>query len=725
MAMRFPAMGGHVGAAAAALLCFGAASCAPPPVETHEARLTAAEDAAHPGRAVYEQNCASCHDNTERSGAPTLESIRTLNTATVRYALELGYMQQQASHLTPEQREQVIDWLPASEGNDDWVQHARCSIKLRRVAIDGAPRTAVSFGLDPANNRSQSTQQSGLRKADMENLELAWAVAFPQTPTMRSQPVIVGDTIFIAATDSARVYALDTGTGCAKWVYASDMTLRSSLAFAEPGPGRPAMILAGDAAGKVHAINAETGAGVWVTDVKLTSLNRITGAPVVSGDRVFAPLSAIEVNYTSDDEYQCCKGQGAVVALDLATGRKLWVGRTMDEATPQRIGRTGTQQWGPSGAIIWSTPVIDERRQLLYAGTGENTSWPATNTSDAIIAYDMATGARKWVFQATSFDIWNYACGRRAANCDWPGEYHSPDFDFGATSMLVKLEDGRELVVAGQKSGVLWALNPDNGQLVWSNRVGRGSASGGVHWGMAFDGTRVFAPLNDPGIPPGVSIGGQPANPNWGPGIHAVNAATGEIEWTYKPNQRDCGADVPAAQATRPAAEWRITPIAAPMMPTPRPATPPAPRVQTVAATPSPAASPSPAAAGAPAPSPTAAAPAAEAPRPAAGGEGGGPGARARCRLGMSPAPLLVDGALVTGTTGGWLRIFDGATGRILFEYQTNREYETVNGLPGHGGSLDSAPYVAGDGTLFVQSGYARFGENPGNVLLAFRPKRR
>jgi polyvinyl alcohol dehydrogenase (cytochrome) len=91
----------------------------------------------------------------------------------------------------------------------------------------------------------------------------------------------------------------------------------------------------------------------------------------------------------------------------------------------------------------------------------------------------------------------------------------------------------------------------------------------------------------------------------------------------------------------------------------------------------------------------------------------------------MSPAPLLVDGAVVTGTTQGMLRIFDNVTGEVLFEYQTNRPYpDTVNGVEGHGGGLDSAPYIAARGTLYVQSGYARFGQPPGNMLLAFRPKR-
>jgi polyvinyl alcohol dehydrogenase (cytochrome) len=357
--------------------------------------------------------------------------------------------------------------------------------------------------------------------------------------------------------------------------------------------------------------------------------------------------------------------------------------------------------------MVWSTPVIDPKRNQLYAGTGESLSWPATNTSDAIIAYDLATGEKRWVFQAARNDIWNSACGRRGANCDWPGEYWSPDFDFGATSMLIKRKDGSELVIAGQKSGVVWALDPDTGKLVWSNRIGRGSAMGGIHWGMAFDGERIFAPLND--------SAGSPDNPNWGPGIHALNAMTGEIEWSYKTNARDCGQDIPAAAASRPAPEWRITPVEAPLLPPPRPAATPPPRrpLAVAAATP-------------PASATSTVTPIVQR---ASATEGAAPARlaapRARCRLGMSSAPLLVDDAVVTGTPQGMLRIFDNATGEVLFEYMTNRTYEnTVSGVPGQGGALDSAPYVAGDGTLFVQSGYARFGEPPGNVLIAFRPKK-
>lgn len=683
--------------ALAAAIVLAASGCAPRPGET-ASHTAAAADGEHPGKAVYDQWCASCHNDGGQSGAPSYEAIRQLNRATVKYALELGYMKIQAKDVPKEELAQLIDWLPSAEGtNDSWITAARCPVKTREVRLEGQPRYSTTFGVGDDGTRSQSAELAGLTRDQMKDLEVAWVAAFPQTPTMRSQPVIVGDTLFIAATDSGRLYALDTNTGCVKWHYVSDMTLRSSLTFAEMENGEGAIVM-GDAAGFVHAVDARTGRKLWVSNARLNEYNRITGAPVVHDGKVITPVSAIEVNYAGADDYECCKGQGAVIAFDLKTGEKLWTGTTMEPAQPTRLSRTGTQQWGPSGAIIWSTPIIDAKRNVAYAGTGENVSWPATDTSDAIVAYDLDTGAKKWVFQATKADIWNYACGRRGANCDWPGEYHSPDHDFGATAMLIKRTDGSELVVAGQKSGVVWAINPDTGQQVWSNKVGRGSANGGAHWGLAFDGELIFAPMNDPNRP-----GAPGENPAFGPGIHALDAMTGEIRWSYKPNQRDCGAELPVAKAYTPPPEWRMQAVTAPVLPAPRttqpprPATPPqAPAATTGGATP-------------------AATPPAPPARPTA-----------PCRLGMSPAPLLVDGAVVTGTTQGMLRIFDGKTGEVLFEYMTNREFpKTVNGVPGQGGGLDSAPYIAGDGTLFVQSGYARFGEPPGNVLIAFRPKKR
>ena len=62
------------------------------------------------------------------------------------------------------------------------------------------------------------------------------------------------------------------------------------------------------------------------------------------------------------------------------------------------------------GAPVWCSPTIDAKRGLVYIGTGENYTYPTTNTSDAIQALDLKTGKLIWNFQATNGDAYNVAC---------------------------------------------------------------------------------------------------------------------------------------------------------------------------------------------------------------------------------------------------------------------------------------------------------------------------
>ena len=71
------------------------------------------------------------------------------------------------------------------------------------------------------------------------------------------------------------------------------------------------------------------------------------------------------------------------------------------------------------------------------------------------------------------------------------------DVDFGAGTILANRSGGRDIVLAGQKSSTLWALDPDReGKVLWSRNFGPGSIAGGIHWGIAYDGQRVFAPVS-------------------------------------------------------------------------------------------------------------------------------------------------------------------------------------------------------------------------------------
>jgi polyvinyl alcohol dehydrogenase (cytochrome) len=610
-----------------------AAACVVYFAADHSYAVTPDEDATHPGHAIYERTCGACHNNPQATRAPALASLRLLNRATVDYAINVGYMKMQAKDLRSDEKSQLTEWLSLGQTDQSaWIARAKCTGKTALIDATARP-IASTFGLGLHNLRRQSSAQAGLKTADFAQLELAWAVAFPQTPSMRSQPVVAGNTIFIAAADAGRVYALDSQSGCVKWQFESPYPLRSSLSYGEIEKSNPVIAL-GDSVAAVLLIDAISGKQLWRTDIRQHETNRITGAPIIYKNRIFAPLSSVEINYAALDTYECCKAQGAVVALDLQTGKQLWVGHTMPPATKQKLNRVGAQLWGPSGAPIWSTPAIDEKRNVLYVGTGENNSLPATETSDAIVAFDLDTGERKWAFQATKKDIWSYAC-RNGANCDFGDQAVIADHDFGGSVMIVKRKDGRDLLVAGQKSGTVWALDPDrNGALVWSQKIGVGGGNGGVHWGTATDGTRVFAPMNDRAPSPELPLSG--------PGLHALDIESGKTLWSRKA-EGDCSGD----------------------------------RKQRYSA--------------------------------------------CDTRVGFSSAPLVVDGAVVQGSQDGILRVFDATSGATLWTFDTMRKFDTVNHVEGNGGAIDSSPYVAANGTLFVVSGYARFGEAPGNVLLAFR----
>lgn len=602
----------------------------------------AEEAPAHPGAAVYGQYCAACHDQPEATRAPDLSALQQLNADALRLALTRGVMQQQAKDIPRRQLYMLIDYLAAKESDSgEWLAGIMCGDDRRRLNLqtDAAlPRVGIDF----RSSRHMSAERAGLTSGDLEHLELAWAIGFPDTASLRSSPVIVGRTLFYTAPQTGRLLALDVGgaSPCVQWVYEAGTELRTSVSYGELGEGgRRALVLA-DRRGRVHAVDARTGERIWAAEGRHSDGAGITGAPVLFGDRVIVPVSGSGVGRGADPNYECCVEHGAVVALDAVTGEKLWTYHTTREAEyTGRVSRIGVKQRGPSGAPVWSSPTIDAERGVVYATTGQNTSLPATTTSDAVLAIDLATGKLRWSFQGLADDVWIIGCRedteRSTPNCPSPEESVLKDFDFGAGAVLARRSDGRDVLLAGQKSGDLWALDPDTGELIWHQRFGQGTPLGGIHWGLATDGKRVFAPVNDPGLP-------QPGYvPE--PGMNAVDIDSGRVVWR-SPVRADCSE---ARKARFP-----------------------------------------------------------------------------QCaeKYGLSAAPLVVDRSVVAGSVDGRLYIYEAASGRVVFEYDALRDFDTVNGYPGKGGSIDSQSVFAGAGMLFVGAGYGGFRQAPGNVLLAFRP---
>ncbi len=501
------------------------------------ARAAPQQDTAQAGQGVYQRACALCHDHAEALRAPTLATLKGMRYQQIYFALTVGKMQGQGQTLSGTERSELIDYLIGrARVSDAWTAQLRCSAGRRKVDLS-MPATVADFGFDLHNHRHLTAAEAGITTVDFRHMQLAWALAFPRATTMRAQAAVVGTTLFLPVADASQLYAIDIAQQpCLKWIYKSDVPLRTGVGYGElPGSHRKVLVFA-DVGTRIHMIDAATGAPIWKHAVHLTSLSNTTGTPVLLGGRVYVPLSASEINVGADPQHLCCTTHGAVIALNATTGAEIWTAHTMPDAKPIRDRGDGQMMWGPSGAPIWTSPAIDERRGVLYVGTGEATSAPAAPTIDSVLAIDLKTGAIRWRFQSTADDVFLTGCMIRHDGLNCPHEGRLLDHDFGASIVLAKRSDGHDVVLAGQKSGMLYALDPDaQGKVLWQHSFGAGSIIGGIHWGLAFDGARVFAPMN-------TFPGADGTDPGERAGLHAVAVDSGTVLWSYYP-QPDCSGD--------------------------------------------------------------------------------------------------------------------------------------------------------------------------------------
>ena len=376
------------------------------------------------------------------------------------------------------------------------------------------------WGRDLANTRFQP--HAGIAAGDVPHLTLKWAFAFPGAMTW-GQPTVVGGRVFVASA-TGEVYAIDASTGCTLWTAHVGTAVRTAVTI---GPDRIATGLSGpvayfgDVSAVVHAVDATTGAERWHVRVDEHPDARITGAPVLFHNRLFVPVSSFEEGPAADPAYACCTFRGSVVALDAATGRMLWKHRTIPERPrPYRRKGVPTVLEGPAGGAVWNAPTIDPVHGILYVGTGNDYTDIDAATTDAVLALGISDGRLRWAHQLTPRDHWASGCALGGACPIQPGE----DADFAASTILVSLPTGRRVLVAAQKSGVVYGLDPTtDGRVLWTRRVGAGGVFGGVEWGMAALGGTVFVPISD----------SMPTRPTDSPrpGLGAIDAATGKMLW--------------------------------------------------------------------------------------------------------------------------------------------------------------------------------------------------
>ena len=587
---------------------------------------------AHPqtGEEIFESACTSCHTPAGDERTPGVSLLRQLTPRAIVASLEDGVMRAEGADLTPEQRIGVAEYLTRRRYEAVPVPESTFCSGLPWTGMDPAAVSWMGFAGNLAGTGYQPPQRAGLTAADVPNLELRWAFAFPGGTGMRTSPAVAGDAALVAG-PFGEVMALDLATGCVRWGFEADAPVRGAITVGEGPDGRSTAYFV-DSRTNAYAVDLESGSLVWRVRVGWHAVAYGTGSPALHDGRLYVPVSSLEVSVAGNPRYECCTSSGAVAALDAATGDVLWYHRVIPgyaEETGQN--GAGTTTWGPSGAAVWSSPTIDPARGLLYAGTGENLTHPTTESSDAILALDLETGELAWSFQATAGDAFNMAC-TQATNRDNCPNPPGPDLDFGMAPMLVTRPDGKEILVAGQKSGDVWALDPDNdGALLWSTAVGKGSALGGIHWGMATDGRYAYAPNADRNA---VIVDVNPDR-ELSPGLYALDLMTGEVVWSVRMPEEACAG-------------------------------------------------------------------------------------RRRCYSSNSAGVTAIDGVVFAGGLDGFIRAHSAEDGRVIWEFDTTQPVETVGGVPGRGGAIDGPGPVVAGGTLFVNSGYATFGQMPGNLLLAF-----
>jgi polyvinyl alcohol dehydrogenase (cytochrome) len=516
--------------------------------------VLAADGPPHPGAALFAKTCATCHEGGVAK-APHTMFLQMMAADAIYDALTVGIMQSQAAALSSDEKQAVAEYLAGQTVAEarNRPQPKRCEGAAATFDLKDPP-AHVGWGLDGNNSRFVPTDVAGLTAADVPNLELKWAFAFPNAQRVRSQPLVALGAVYVGS-QNGTVYALDAGSGCVRWTFRATAEVRTAPLMDPDAPRRTKtpLLYFGDLMARVYAVDATTGFLVWSAKVDDHPNATVTATPTLHDGRLYVSVSSLEVTSAADPKYPCCTFRGSVVALDAKTGRQVWKSYSIPE-TPTKVGTTpaGTPIIAPSGAPIWNTPVVDAKRGIVYAGTGENYSSPAGDTSDALLAFRMKDGKLLWARQKTKGDAWNVGCMMLPAKQNCPKE-DGPDYDFGAATILANL-DGKPVLFAGQKSGDVFALDlTKDGEPLWGRKIGRGGIQGGVHFGMAFAGDTLFVPISDKDMAARTYT--VPAKP----GLYALDARTGEVRWSQPANdvcagKKDCAPGISQAITAIPGA---------------------------------------------------------------------------------------------------------------------------------------------------------------------------
>ncbi|MBS0366905.1 MAG: PQQ-binding-like beta-propeller repeat protein [Proteobacteria bacterium] len=491
-----------------------AADVAPPASSV----MAPATGAAAEGAALYSTHCAACHDHPVDRIPPKVFISTTRTAEDVIDTLTLGAMRTQAEGLSAVQIQALAVYLTGKQPAPRAAADANLCQKPPAVGPASAGDWR-SWGRDPVNSRFHP--DSGLTAALIPHLKLRWAFAYPGRAAF-GQPAVLGKLV-IAGGTAGRVFALDLASGCTYWSYDAGALVRTGILIGQirDQPGRPRWVAwFGDDRGTLHAVDLRDGKSLWRRSLDPHPMARLLGTPQLHAGILYAPVSSLEEVAAADPKYRCCSFRGSLVALDAATGRKIWQRYTISRP-PRPFTTHGRQMLGPAGGSIFGAVTLDAARGRIYLGTGDSYTDAPSDSTDALLALNLADGRRIWTHQVLPGDAWILLCkGAAAGNCPSP---LGPDFDFASSPMLMQLAQGRQVLIAGSKSGIVYAFDPlAKGRLLWNRQLAHGSPNGGILWGPANDGVRAY-----------IATSSYDASSGSGPGaLTALDPGSGRILWS-------------------------------------------------------------------------------------------------------------------------------------------------------------------------------------------------
>ncbi len=507
-----------------------------------------------------------------------------------------------------------------------------CSERAGPVALGSAQWNGWGRGVE--NTRYQP--EPAIRAADVPRLGLKWAFGYPGVSAVSGQPTIVDGRVFVAGA-AGQVYSLDAKSGCTYWRYDADGRAFSAIAIVELAAPRavakprkskrgrvnahldvlkaPSAAFFGDDRGTVYALDAEHGTLLWKTQIESQPTARIQGAPTVYQNRLYVAVGSSEPAAARDAAYSCCTFRGSIAALDIATGRVAWKTYLVgEEPRPFASGTGGVQQSGPAGIAVAGAPTLDTARGLVYVATGDSFNPAFQPLADAVVALDLSEGQVRWSKQLQPPPSPGVSPSERVA------------YDFVSSPILRTLTSGKQVLIAGQRSGVVYGLDPERtGELLWQIKGPESRASGGVEFGMAADHHSVYAAIS--------GLSADASNPTGS--LVAIDMKTGAKRWQ--------------TAAPPVACSWSNA---------------------------------------------------------------------SACAHGEAQAVTVIPGAAFSGSMDGHLRAYSTIDGKILWDYDTAKQFATVNRVGASGGSLDQGGATIVNGVVYLNSGSER--GSPGNVLLAF-----